>query len=42
MFARTVSSIENRINLLTERDPVMNQNIINKLKRKIRAMTSNK
>ena len=42
MFVRTVSSIENRINLLTERDPVMNQNIINKLKRKIRAMTSNK
>lgn len=42
MFVRTVSSIENRINLLNQRDPIGNQNIINKLKRKIRAMTSNK
>ena len=34
----TVLSIQNRIHLLEMRDPVANQNIINKLKRKLRKL----
>ena len=34
----TVLSIENRIHLLTMRDPVANYRIINKLKRRLRKL----
>lgn len=34
----TAQSIKNRIHLLESRNPVVNQNIINKLKRKLRKM----
>lgn len=33
-----ITSLEARINLLEQRDPVANANIINKLKRKIRRL----
>lgn len=39
-MARTIESLENRINLLQGRDPIANKRIVNKLKRKIRAMKS--
>ena len=35
-MTQTVESIVARINLLEQRDPVVNQNIIRKLKRKLR------
>lgn len=35
---RTIESIENRIRLLEQRDPVANANIVAKLKRKLRSM----
>ena len=34
--ALTITSLENRIHLLTMRDPVGNHRIINKLKRRLR------
>ena len=34
----TIMSIKNRIHLLTMRDPVTNENIIRKLKRKLRKL----
>ena len=34
----TITSIKNRIHLLEMRDPVINHNIINKLKRKLRKL----
>ena len=34
----TIQSIKNRIHLLEMRDPVINKNIINKLKRKLRKL----
>ncbi len=34
----SIVAIKNRIHLLTMRDPVTNQNIINKLKRKLRKL----
>ena len=34
----TVQQIKNRIHLLSVRDPVVNHNIINKLKRRLRKM----
>ena len=34
----TVKSIESRINLLTQRNPVENANIIRKLKRELRKL----
>ena len=34
----TITSIKNRIHLLEMRDPVVNANIINKLKRRLRKM----
>jgi hypothetical protein len=34
----TAMSIKNRIHLLTMRDPVTNENIIRKLKRKLRKL----
>ena len=34
----TIQSIKNRIHLLEMRDPVANQNIIRKLKRKLRKL----
>lgn len=37
----TIQSIENRIHLLTMRDPVRNDNIIRKLKRKLRKLENN-
>ena len=36
-----VINLENRINLLTNRDPVGNMRIINKLKRRLRKLTNN-
>jgi hypothetical protein len=35
---KTAREIENRIHLLESRDPVVNKNIINKLKRQLRRM----
>ena len=35
---RTIEGIKNRIHLLQERDPIANQRIVNKLKRKIRTI----
>ena len=35
-----ILALENRIALLTNRDPVGNANIINKLKRKLRKLTA--
>lgn len=35
-MTNTILSIQNRIHLLEMRDPVANQNIIKKLKRKLR------
>ena len=32
----TIESIKNRIHILEMRDPIMNRNIINKLKRRLR------
>ena len=37
-MTNNVMSIKNRIHLLEMRDPVANQNIINKLKRKLRKL----
>ena len=34
----TIESLKARINLLQQRDPVMNVNIINKLKRRVRLL----
>ena len=44
MMAQTIESLKLRIHKLEQRDAVSNQKIINKLKRKIRAMeyTENK
>lgn len=44
MMAQTIESLKVRIHKLEQRDAVSNQKIINKLKRKIRAMecTENK
>ena len=36
-----ILSIENRINLLNGRDPVVNANIIKKLERRLRKLTNN-
>ena len=36
-----IMNLENRINLLTNRDPVGNMRIINKLRRRLRKLTSN-
>ena len=36
-----IINTENRIHVLTQRDPVMNKRIINKLKRKLRRLTGN-
>ena len=36
--ALTIESIKNRIHLLEMRDPVVNKNIINKLKSKLRKL----
>jgi hypothetical protein len=33
-----ILALENRINLLTQRDPVGNVRIVNKLKRRLRAL----
>ena len=38
IMARTIDALKNRINLLQERDPIGNQRIVNKLKRRVRAM----
>ena len=35
---RTVESMENRIHLLMQRDPVANEKIVKKLQRKIRSL----
>lgn len=35
---KTIEVLKNRINLLQERDPIGNQRIINKLKRRVRSM----
>lgn len=35
---KTINQIKNRIHLLSTRDSVVNHNIINKLKRKLRQM----
>jgi hypothetical protein len=35
---RTIESIENRIRLLEQRDPVANTHIVAKLRRKLRSM----
>ena len=37
-MARTIESLQNRIHLLQQRDPVVNAKIIKKLQRQIRAM----
>ena len=37
---RTVKYLENRARKLENRDPVINRNIINKLRRQIRALES--
>ena len=34
----TITTIKNRIHLLEMRDPVVNKNIINKLKRRLRKL----
>ena len=34
----TIESLKARINLLQQRDPVANANIVNKLKRKVRLL----
>lgn len=36
-----IMNIENRINLLSNRDPVGNMRIINKLRRRLRRLTAN-
>ena len=36
----TIDALKIRINMLQNRDPVGNMNIINKLKRRVRAMES--
>ena len=36
----TITSIKNRIHILEMRDPVVNANIINKLKRRLRKLES--
>ena len=36
-----IMMLENRINLLTNRNPVGNMRLINKLKRRLRRLTSN-
>ena len=36
-----IMMLENRINLLSNRDPVGNMRIINKLRRRLRRLTSN-
>ena len=36
-----IMMLENRINLLSNRDPVGNMRLINKLKRRLRRLTSN-
>ena len=36
-----IMNLENRINLLTNRDPVGNMRIINKLRRRLRRLTAN-
>ena len=36
----TIDAIKNRIQLLQNRDPIGNMRIINKLKRRVRAMES--
>lgn len=38
----TIESLQVQIHKLEQRDPVMNKNIINKLKRKVRALENNK
>lgn len=37
-MTKTVEMLEARINLLEQRDPVANRNIINKIKREIRKL----
>lgn len=37
-MTRTIGYFENRVHKLTERDFMMNKNIINKLQRQIRAL----
>lgn len=37
-MTRTIEYFENRVHKLTERDFMMNKNIINKLQRQIRAL----
>ena len=39
-MARSIESIEARINLIEQRDPVANANIIKKLKRQLRKIES--
>ena len=39
---KTMLDLQNRIDLLKSRDPVMNSKLIKKLERKMRAMTSSK
>ena len=39
-MAQTVKTLEARINLLEQRDPVSNANIIKKLKRQLRKLES--
>ena len=39
-MARSIESIEARINLLEQRDPVSNANLIKKLKRQLRKLES--
>ena len=38
IMARTIESLQTRIHMLQQRDPIANQRIIKKLKRQIRAM----
>ena len=40
-MANNIQSIKNRIHLLSMRDPVANENIIRKLKRKLRKLETN-
>lgn len=37
-MTKTASIIQNRIHILTVRNPIMNQNIIRKLKRQLRKL----
>ena len=37
-MAHTIESLQTRIHMLQQRDPIANQRIIKKLKRQIRAM----